>query len=171
MARCSLEVSDSSRVRFQTIAQVIAECQFGIHDLSRTELDPVSALPRFNMPLELGLFLGAKEYGTGAQRRKNCLILDRERYRYAKFCSDISGQDIAAHNGLPAEAIRRVRDWLRTALAPRGVSIPGGTAMANRFVEFQHDVPESCRKLRLDEHALVFTDLRVLIAEWLATHP
>lgn len=42
------------------------------------------------MPLELGLFLGAKRYGTGKQRTKLCLILDRERYRYQKYCSDIA---------------------------------------------------------------------------------
>jgi len=32
------------------------------HDISRTELNEHS-LPRFNMPLELGLFLGASRFG------------------------------------------------------------------------------------------------------------
>jgi hypothetical protein len=33
------------------------------------QLDAANRLPRFNMPLELGLFLGAQEYGSGAQKR------------------------------------------------------------------------------------------------------
>ena len=42
---------------------LIEECRYGIHDLSRTKLDEINALPRFNMPIELGLFLGAMRYG------------------------------------------------------------------------------------------------------------
>ncbi|HYU25729.1 MAG TPA: hypothetical protein VEO74_11030 [Thermoanaerobaculia bacterium] len=97
VARCSLEVSDASQVRIEKIAAIIAACKFGIHDISRTELDATTHLPRFNMPLELGLFLGAKRFGSPKQRSKTCLILDVERYRYQKFISDIAGQDIAAY--------------------------------------------------------------------------
>jgi len=81
-------------------------------NLSRTELDTVYQLPRFNMPFELGVFIGATRLGTREQRRKVCLILDRERYRFQRFISDIAGQDIAAHQGEPDEAIRAIRTWL-----------------------------------------------------------
>jgi hypothetical protein len=99
VAHCSLEVDDASEVRIEKIAKMIAECRFGIHDISRTEPDPGTGLPRFNMPLELGMFLGAKRYGRAEQKRKSCLILDADRYRFQKFISDIAGQDIAAHGG------------------------------------------------------------------------
>ena len=85
------------------------ECRFGIHDLSRTQLDRRSRLPRFNMPLELGMFLAAKRFGVELQRRKNALILDRDRYRYQKFISDIAGQDIRAHDLGQAAAISVTR--------------------------------------------------------------
>ena len=42
----------------------------GIHDISRTESSGKPRLPRFNMPLELGMFLGAKQYGDGQQKDK-----------------------------------------------------------------------------------------------------
>ena len=64
VARCALEVDDSGLVRIQKIEQIIADCRFGIHDISRVEPDPQTQLPRFNMPLELGLFLGARRYGN-----------------------------------------------------------------------------------------------------------
>src|SRR5689334_25088671 len=79
-ARCALEIDDASQVRIDKIFRIIEECRFGVHDLSRTELDKSSKLPRFNMPLELGLFLAAKRFGERRQRTKVCLILDRDAY-------------------------------------------------------------------------------------------
>ncbi|MEV9017248.1 hypothetical protein AB0044_26675, partial [Klebsiella pneumoniae] len=90
---------------------LIQECRYGIHDLSRTELDDDHKLPRFNMPLELGLFLGAKRYGNTAQHDKRLLILDIERFRYQKFISDLAGMDIHEHGGKAEAAIRETRDW------------------------------------------------------------
>src|SRR6202023_3921139 len=92
--RTPMEVEDASQVRIDKIFDIIRDCKFGIHDISQTEADVQSGLPRFNMPLELGMFLGAKRYGQDRQKRKMCLILDRERHRYQAFISDIAGQDL-----------------------------------------------------------------------------
>jgi hypothetical protein len=67
--RCALETDDSSVNRFEKICSIIKECRYGIHDISRTELDRRSKLPRFNMPLELGIFIAAKRFGTRAHIR------------------------------------------------------------------------------------------------------
>jgi hypothetical protein len=75
--RCALEVTDASEVRIDKITRIIGDCRFGVHDISRTDPDSTTILPRFNMPLELGLFLGAKRFGHGQQKSKACLILDR----------------------------------------------------------------------------------------------
>jgi hypothetical protein len=78
-ARCALEAEDSGEERIRKIKRIIRECRYGIHDISRVELDALNQMPRFNMPLELGLFLGAQEYGSGEQARKRSLVLDTER--------------------------------------------------------------------------------------------
>jgi len=62
-ARSAREQDDGSQVRLDKLYEIIGECPFGIHDLSRTGLDTTYRLPRFNMPLELGIFLGAKKFG------------------------------------------------------------------------------------------------------------
>ena len=82
--RCALEVDDSSQVRIQKITQIIKDCRLSIHDVSRTETEGDPPLPRFNMPLELGLFMGAKVFGTGKQKRKAAMILDPERFRFQR---------------------------------------------------------------------------------------
>ncbi|MEA2337939.1 MAG: hypothetical protein QOE82_1946 [Thermoanaerobaculia bacterium] len=94
IARCALEVADASEVRIEKITRIIGDCRFGIHDISRTDTDSATGLPRFNMPLELGLFIGAKRFGRAEQKTKTCLILDIERYRYQKFISDIAGRTL-----------------------------------------------------------------------------
>ncbi|MEX0805596.1 MAG: hypothetical protein WD688_20110 [Candidatus Binatia bacterium] len=160
-----MEVQDSGQVRIQKIENIIAECRFGIHDISRTDPDPDSKLPRFNMPLELGLFLGAKRYGNKRQRMKTCKILDLERFRFQKFCSDISGQDISAHNGDPNKAIKAVRDWLSSS-KPR-VLIPSGSKIAERYRQFQADLPMFCATFKLDSDELTFIDFQNVVVEWL----
>src|SRR5262249_48867536 len=87
--RCALETEDSGQVRMEKIFDLIANSRLAINDLCRVDLDSTTNLPRFNMPLELGIFLGAQRYGQGRQKKKCCLILDRERYRYRAFISDI----------------------------------------------------------------------------------
>src|SRR5688572_14063906 len=146
VARCALELQDGSQVRIDKITLIIAECRLGIHDISRTEVDADSGLPRFNMPFELGLFVGAKRYGRAEQKRKNGLILDTERYRYQKFISDIAGQDISAHGGDPSRVIGVVRNWLTNAVSTSLV-LPSGSLIANRFRYFQEELPASCALL------------------------
>lgn len=163
--RCALEVSDATQNRLDKILQIIAVCRYGIHDISRTELDRAHGLPRFNMPLELGLFLACKHFGGKAQRLKSCLILDREPFRYQKFISDIAGQDIFHHDNDPKRAIRRVRDWLRTE--SKRASIPGGDVIVSRYFRFQKQLPAICKTSDLEAHALTFADLIHVIAEWL----
>src|SRR5438270_470458 len=92
--RCALEVDDSSENRLDKIMRIIEECQYGLHDISAVSLGTGTNLPRFNMPLELGLYLGCKRYGGAQQRRKACLGMDSDQYRYRASISDISGQDI-----------------------------------------------------------------------------
>jgi hypothetical protein len=170
LARTALEVYDGGEVRIARIKRIIRECRYGIHDISRVQVDAATGLPRFNVPLELGLFLGAQEYGAREQRAKCSLILDSEPYRYQTFCSDIAGQDIRAHGDDPGEAVAAVRALLATAL-DGAVRIPGTSAILSRFAEFLAELPELCHALFIDCAELQFVELRSLMAAWLARHP
>lgn len=167
--RCALEIDDASQVRIAKIVGLISQCRLGIHDLSRTELDPQTNLPRFNMPLELGVFLGAKWVGSGRQKNKCALILDREKYRVQKFCSDIAGQDIRGHNGDPAGAISRVRDWLRS-IRPE-VSIPGATKIVERHNQFLDDLPLIAHTLNQEPSEITYNDFTTIVVTWLRENP
>lgn len=169
IARSALQVEDSGEARVTKIFDLIEQSKYGIHDISRAGLDRNTKLPRFNMPLELGFFLGAKRYGSERDKEKKCLILDRDRFRYRSFCSDISGQDIRAHANDPQLAIRAVRDWLSSHQPD--VLFPGGAAIFNRYRQFQEQLPRAARALKLDHRELTFADYTRLILGWLSETP
>jgi hypothetical protein len=163
--RCSREQDDGGVTRISKITEIIQLSKFGIHDICRVELDPVNKLPRFNMPLELGLFLGAKHYSTDRkQREKCCLILDIEPYRYQKFISDIAGQDIRSHGGKPENAMGEVRGWLSTAT---GRPLPGQSELASVYRQFRTDLPVILADIALTEEEMQFTDYVNICSEWL----
>ncbi|HEY3052205.1 MAG TPA: hypothetical protein VGK04_02325 [Thermoanaerobaculia bacterium] len=168
-ARSALEVEDSGQARVEKILNIIEQAKYGIHDISRAGIDRNTRLARFNMPLELGFFLAAKRYGSGKHRQKRCLVLDRERYRYRNFCSDISGQDIRAHNDEPADAIRAVRDWLSTHRA--GIQMPGGKALFERYQAFRAQLRVQAKTVQLDARELTFGDYTKLVVGWLKKNP
>jgi hypothetical protein len=165
VARCALEVDDSGEVRLSKIERMIEECKFGVHDISSVALDAGTGLPRFNMPLELGLFLGCKRFGGARQREKACLILDREPYRYRTSMSDIAGHDIHSHRGQPEQAIIEVRNWLVSV--SRRKRMPGGAEVVSRYRRFLHDLPRLCKKLRREPGTLTFLDMSEIMTNWL----
>ena len=167
--RCALEADDTGATRIDRIYRLIEECRFGIHDISRIERDTVNNLPRFNMPFELGLFLGARRFGTRPQRDKQCLVLEAERYRYQKYLSDIAGQDIRQHDNEPAKAVGAVRDWLAASRAMSAKPLPGATAIMRHYSEFQANLPAMLRVADLEPVELGFFDRANLMAQFLET--
>ena len=167
-ARGAREQDDGSEIRLQKLYKIIGECRYGIHDLSRVTLDTHNRLPRFNMPLELGIFLGAKRFGGVSQSRKSCLILERDPHRYQIFCSDIGGQDVQAHHNDVASAVGAVRGWLQAA-SRRG-ALRGAREMTGRYVQFRIELPAICRAAGLDARDLTFLDYRTLVTEWILAH-
>ncbi len=101
----------SSSIRINQIKTLIRTCKYGIHDLSRSKPMKEGDLPRFNMPYELGLELGAIEFGNRKLKSKRILILETEKYHYQKVISDIAGQDIENHDDDPKTMMTKVRNW------------------------------------------------------------
>jgi hypothetical protein len=161
---CARSRVNSGEVRLQKIVQLIGDCRYSIHDLSRTQLDRATALPRFNMPLELGIDLGCRAYGSG-YRQKSLLIFDRDRFRFQTYVSDIAGQDIGYHEDDPNRAIGQVRDWLRTEAGL--TDLPGPRAMQSKYADFRKTLPSMCEENGLDMLSLTFADFLSAVGAWL----
>lgn len=163
--RCAMEVDDAGDIRIEKINKIISECRFGIHDISRTELDKDHHLPRFNMPLELGIFLGAKKFGSAKQKTKICIIFDKDKYRYQKYISDIAGQDIKAHGNQPETLIKSLRDALNAANL--NGHIAGATAIIESYNQFQAKLPDLMKELHLQGDDVTYADKTQMIEQWL----
>lgn len=152
---CALQDDNFGNVRLDKLKVMIERCDRTIHDLSRTEPSK-KGLPRFNMPFELGMTIGALRYGGVRQRRKRALVMVRRRYVMAQFLSDAAGQDPEAHDQKPAVVIKLVRNHLRHYYSSKGKknALPGAKHFVSLFREFQRDLPRLAAQARLTPQEL-----------------
>ncbi len=162
--RSARELDDGAQTRIDKIYRIIAESRYGIHDLSRTELDDQNGLPRFNMPLELGIFLGAKRFGAAPHREKRVLIFDVEQYRYQRFASDLAGMDIHGHQNNVLRAVRETRDWLANVSRRK---IDSADRIVKLFETFSADLPKLAAGLDFHPDEIPYVDFERIIVTWL----
>lgn len=159
----------SSNIRIDGIKNLIKNCKFGIHDLSRSKALQEGDLPRFNMPYELGLDIGALEYGGKKLKSKKILILETERFHYQKVLSDIAGQDIENHNDDPYTLITKVRNWLSVNF--ENELIAGQGAIWNAYNQYLDDlttelINEDYTKEEIDDMPVI--DFIKFAKDWVA---
>lgn len=169
--KCAKDESNAGKSRIEKIRDLIAECKFSIHDISRVDLDSVNNLPRFNMPFELGLDLGCRQYGKPYHQGKVLLVLETEQYRYQKYISDLAGCDPVAHHDCEEDVIDHVRNWLRMALDPDSEKTPSGSLIYQRYQQFQVDLPSLCASFNWNADNLPFSDFAWSVARWIARNP
>lgn len=94
--------------RLETIIGLIEESDSSIHDLSRIEA--TKGIPRFNMPVELGLALHRSHVTKGRHR---VYVFESKSYRAQRSTSDINGIDPQIHLGTPKGVMRGLRNIFR----------------------------------------------------------
>jgi hypothetical protein len=169
--RCALEEDDSGDIRLDKLVKLIRESPRSIHDLSRTELGD-NDLPRFNMPFELGLALGAKRFGGRPYRSNSIKMMVSEPYRLPAYLSDLGGNDPAAHRSDPHQIIGIVRDYLHNK--PIGGILPGRASLIETFEAFRATMPDIAQAIRFRPSEInALTSYRTYlwcVAEFLASY-
>lgn len=164
IARCALETGNGEGVRIDKIVKIIQDCRYGIHDLSCVEITDDSPLPRYNMPYELGIFMGCKYYGESYHKKKNFLVLDSEPHRYKRMISDLAGYDFPAHMNDVLITVGLVRDWLSEAASKK---LPGTIYYKERYQRFMEVLPLLCQSMKADVNTLGFKDYYALVSVWI----
>lgn len=162
--RCARELDNAGQVRLDKIKDLIRTCHLGVHDISFMALD--GDVPRFNMPFELGLFLGASAFGDGWVARKACTILDAEAFRYQRALSDIAGQDIRTHALDAEQASGQVRNWLSHHSRSKA-PILGAVAIRGLYQAFEAELPDLAQANGLIADDLTFSERRYIAGAWL----
>lgn len=114
--------------RLDKIFKLIRSCRYSIHDLSRVEMgDAPTAVPRFNMPLELGMTITWQRLHPS---RHDWFVWESDHYRIQRSASDLNGTDACIHNGTPEGVLRELRNAFHRDKMP---SVPDMLALY-RFV-------------------------------------
>lgn len=132
--RISRERSNAAENRLEKIRELIEASKFSIHDLSRCQATKKGESYRLNMPFELGIDYGCRQYLGGRHADKRILILEERQYRYQAALSDIAGCDIEKHGGSFETAVRKVRNWLVSEADAPAV---GASQVLGKYVDFQ----------------------------------
>lgn len=122
--RLALEISDSSQFRLDKIIQIIKECKYSIHDLSKVRAIKKGEYARMNMPFELGIDYGIKNINDEYMSKKQFLILEAVKYDYMKAISDINGLDIKVHENKTQKIFECLYAWISETLKINGQNPP-----------------------------------------------
>jgi len=139
--------------RLERIVGLIEKSDVSIHDLSRIEIS--SGVPRFNMPLELGLAL-YRAHATNGRHR--VFVFEKRPYRAQRSTSDINGIDPQIHGGRPKGVMAGLRNIFRQP--DRTTTVP---EMLTSFRAVKKKLPELRRNAGSKSlfEAAVFSDLTV----------
>jgi hypothetical protein len=148
---CALEDNDSGDIRLDKLVQLIRASPRSIHDLSRIELGR-NDLPRFNMPFELGMALGAKRFGNRSHQGNKIKIMVAEPYKLPAYLSDLGGNDPDAHHANPGTLIRIVRNFLDAS--PAGEPLPGPAKLIETFALFADALPALAKEIDHRPHEI-----------------
>jgi hypothetical protein len=111
----SSEIPGGDR-RLSRIFKLIQSCRYSIHDLSRVEVSvAATAVPRFNMPLELGMTI---TWANLHPNRHTWFVWESEPYRLQKSASDLNGTDPYVHNGTAEGVLRELCNAFRRDRMP-----------------------------------------------------
>lgn len=132
--RLASETIDGAETRLRRIVQLIEASGYSIHDLSRCQARKRGESYRLNMPFELGIDFGCREFKGGKWNSKSILVLEEQRYRYQASISDLAGSDVQVHAGEYQIAVRKVRDWL---VNKAGVENVGVARILGEYEDFQ----------------------------------
>lgn len=132
--RLASESYDSGAVRLERIRTLIESAKYSIHDLSRCQAKSVGEHFRLNMPFELGIDYGCRQYFGKGRDQKKILILEEKAFRYQAAISDLAGCDIQPHSGDYQKAVRKVRNWLVSEAGVQGV---GAARILGAYADFQ----------------------------------
>jgi hypothetical protein len=125
---------DSGENRLDKIRGLIETSRYSVHDLSRSQAQRKGEHFRLNMPFELGLDYGCRQYGRAPHGGKCILILEEKRYRHQVSISDLAGCDVEAHAGNWQVAVRKVRNWMVTVGA---AAAPGSAHILAEYADFR----------------------------------
>jgi hypothetical protein len=106
---CAKDFGAPDQLRLHLLTELVSNCDYSAHDLSRHKPDPSNGLARMNMPLETGMALYRAI--TSNWQAHRCALLVTDPYAYRTFVSDLAGLDPVSYTD-ELSLVTQVYDWL-----------------------------------------------------------
>ncbi|APG47500.1 hypothetical protein PhaeoP97_02100 [Phaeobacter porticola] len=132
--RLASERLEAGESRLEKILQLIEDCRYSIHDLSRAVAKKKGEALRMNMPFELGLDMGRRRAPDPETNDKLFLIFEDKPYELKRCLSDLNGVDVEFHRCNFQLVIKKLRNFLRVEA---GCNLPGASALEGEYYTFQ----------------------------------
>ncbi len=116
-------------------------------------------IPKFNMPLELGMDLGYHHFN--GHSKKSLLITLESKQKFTDFISDLGGYDIKEHKGVPRTIIKDILAWLEA----NDEKIPSGNVIHTQFGEYQRTREKIHLQKNRDEYDIENLTRKALISD------
>jgi hypothetical protein len=101
---CAKDLTVPDKPRLKMIIDMVNNCHYSAHDLSRTK-----GKPRMNMPLEFGMAL-YPAITTQWEHRRCAFFVSNKKWH--KYISDLSGLDPFIHKENPSTVLCQMYGWL-----------------------------------------------------------
>lgn len=131
--RLSSERLEAGESRLEKILDLIANCRFSVHDLSRATAREAGENFRMNMPFELGLDMGRRRAPDQETDDKKFLIFEQTPYELKRCLSDLGGVDVQFHRNDFQLVFKKLRDFLRVEA---NCNLPGATTLIHEYTLF-----------------------------------
>jgi hypothetical protein len=132
---CAYDLTAPDRPRLEMLVEVIRNCSYSVHDLSRPRGEGAENFARMNMPIEMGMALF---HALHTQRREHrCVFFVSTPDHYRAFASDLAGLDPRIHNNEESRLLSDTYDWLRSVVPIHIFNSQPTVNVVDKFNEFR----------------------------------
>jgi hypothetical protein len=159
-----LQLRGAGSPRLDHLLALIRGSGFSVHDLSRVGLSGHGrgAVPRFNMPFELGLAVAVARLQRSESAHAFALLETRQ-FRLQRSLSDLNGFDPLIHNGTRAGAVRCMFEIFAESAPtdlPSALRLAGRLARVSKQLKRDHGAPSVFSRVVFNELFTAATLLR-----------
>jgi len=133
LPRSALETGNTAESRMDRIGRAVFSSKYSIHDLSRCRGEGTDNIARFNMPMELGIAHGIRI--AAGNEHHDWAVLIPAGHLYARFISDLAGNDPLIHDDTIESVVSQVIRWLATR--PDAVYVPTPAEVLGALPRFE----------------------------------
>ena len=135
---CAFDLTTPDRPRLELLVDAIRNCQYSVHDFSRSTGGGENNFARMNMPIEMGMALFHALHTQHHEHR--CAFFVPTAHDYQAFASDLAGLDPKVHENDETRLLADMYEWLRAVVPPALFNKQATVDVISKYDEFKRRI-------------------------------